>query len=970
MAQGGIKKLKPFRKRIKDQSEDIKKLYSLVEQRNTVQQISTQSQGQTSNTVTHQFLKTAGDTMVGPIAFLPVLITLTSSKTIDIGKDSGNFSSRVILANSGAFQLETISGAAHNGQILFLQGVQTETIVVTNAGNIETLDGVNFIIEDDDIILFQFDVTDNKWQQVTKGKQAIAASEVFTWTADHSAATFDLTNLDRLRFVVSSAAASSAGDPSNYISSTAMFWNMPTGDNFQWNIQNTAAFFGGKKITASLDSFFRVYGVDSVLANLEIENDKATPATGLIGGLNWYSQNDTTSFEYASIDVNNEGLTAGSEESSMLINVREAGSLIPYLTLNSGGVTGLIDVHKDIDLNLNVIYFDETADNSKILGTATKIELHVGGVEYMELSGGSVNIPSTTTLQINELFKMNATVVTGGVDGEMWHDSGTGDILCRSGGAERNLTNIGAGGVSFPIEPTITDNGAGWTGSQTLNLNTGDGHIYKWIIDQNLTFVAAVSNKPTSGTQRTFELEFEHDGVGGTFTITLPSNFKDESGNTITSLTISTGTKILTARINDGTNFLVIQKNFRGISTVGISNIVEDTTPQLGGTLDANGKDIDLNATADLIFDADGDTKMESAAEDTLKVWVNAVNTVDFLAGSIFIQGGIELDMNGNDIILDVDGDSKFNSTGDDAFQIELGTVNVLAFTASGMTMGTGTSFSMANEDITTIGNLLLGTSGASTASNPEIFSDGTSMFINIPSGDSLLFTTNAVNMFQMGTLSSGTFGQSAEAIHILKRIDSTPNDADVVGKLEFQGNNSAAEDDTEYARIEVKSDDVTDATEDGRFSIYLMSGGSSIEAMRLEPGGNWIYKANNADADLQIISDRSVGGDFATIRFETDNSSGTQTELARITASSASLTAGSEIGNIRFTVDTPSGSMATGIEIEGTGNGLTKISFHNAAPVIRQVISGARDNPEAALANLLTALANYGLITDSTTAS
>ena len=34
------------------------------------------------------------------------------------------------------------------------------------------------------------------------------------------------------------------------------------------------------------------------------------------------------------------------------------------------------------------------------------------------------------------------------------------------------------------------------------------------------------------------------------------------------------------------------------------------------------------------------------------------------------------------------------------------------------------------------------------------------------------------------------------------------------------------------------------------------------------------------------------------------------------------------------------------------------------------ETVSGARDNPEAALANLLAALESLGLITDSTTAS
>ena len=48
-----------------------------------------------------------------------------------------------------------------------------------------------------------------------------------------------------------------------------------------------------------------------------------------------------------------------------------------------------------------------------------------------------------------------------------------------------------------------------------------------------------------------------------------------------------------------------------------------------------------------------------------------------------------------------------------------------------------------------------------------------------------------------------------------------------------------------------------------------------------------------------------------------------------------------------------------------GEKRSLTAID--NAAP---RSVTGARDDPEAALANLLTALAALGLITDSTTAS
>lgn len=48
---------------------------------------------------------------------------------------------------------------------------------------------------------------------------------------------------------------------------------------------------------------------------------------------------------------------------------------------------------------------------------------------------------------------------------------------------------------------------------------------------------------------------------------------------------------------------------------------------------------------------------------------------------------------------------------------------------------------------------------------------------------------------------------------------------------------------------------------------------------------------------------------------------------------------------------------------------GAGKLGIFNAAPVAKQGVAGSRANPEAALKNLLTALANYGLITDTTTA-
>ncbi len=166
-------------KRIKDEGGKSKELYSLHRRSDTPTQIAPSftagsSAGPQAGDV--NFLPTGGGTMVGALAFFPKLITI-STGAIDISKTTDDYTSRVIVTpeTGSTDDLTTITGAANAGQLLFLQGVQADTITIKNSGNIETIDGGDFLLEDDDILIFQFDTTDNKWQQVTTGKQGVAS---------------------------------------------------------------------------------------------------------------------------------------------------------------------------------------------------------------------------------------------------------------------------------------------------------------------------------------------------------------------------------------------------------------------------------------------------------------------------------------------------------------------------------------------------------------------------------------------------------------------------------------------------------------------------------------------------------------------------------------------------------------------------------------------------------------------------
>ena len=100
------------------------------------------------------YLKTQGDTMVGPIAYFPATVAINASDEIDLtpaNTSTANASSYVILSFTSPDSLELISGAQFDGQQLQLQVPASSTLTVEDyssnvGGNIVTGDGNDIVI--------------------------------------------------------------------------------------------------------------------------------------------------------------------------------------------------------------------------------------------------------------------------------------------------------------------------------------------------------------------------------------------------------------------------------------------------------------------------------------------------------------------------------------------------------------------------------------------------------------------------------------------------------------------------------------------------------------------------------------------------------------------------------------------------------------------------------------------------------
>ena len=136
---GKAKFRKTYGNKLKDQTTNIKTLYSLSGSKSTPT-ASTMSFGVAGGSASppnideYAKLKTMGDSMIGAIAYIPKATTISNGEIDVAGGDAGsttdNYTSYLIVAGQGNANddLVTIANPTHAGQILNIQAIITTDI--------------------------------------------------------------------------------------------------------------------------------------------------------------------------------------------------------------------------------------------------------------------------------------------------------------------------------------------------------------------------------------------------------------------------------------------------------------------------------------------------------------------------------------------------------------------------------------------------------------------------------------------------------------------------------------------------------------------------------------------------------------------------------------------------------------------------------------------------------------------------
>ena len=237
-------------------------------------------------------------------------------------------------------------------------------------------------------------------------------------------------------------------------------------------------------------------------------------------------------------------------------------------------------------------------------------------------------------------------------------------------------------------------------GAQTTALSVSDGSTGAVMAHRMIEFTGTISgNQIVTIPNDAQNFYILRNSTSGSHTVQF--KYATGSGSTFTFSATDKGDKIVFAAANDGTNPDI---KTLAIGT-GIANVVEDTTPQLGGDLDVNGNDIvstsnadidiipngtgDVNLGADTVQIGDNDADATLTTQGTGDLTLNTNGGTN--SGAIVIQDGannnITITPNGSGNIV-LDGLTFPNADGNANEALVTNGSGTLSFATAGITTG------------------------------------------------------------------------------------------------------------------------------------------------------------------------------------------------------------------------------------------------------------------------------------------
>ena len=287
-----------------------------------------------------------------------------------------------------------------------------------------------------------------------------------------------------------------------------------------------------------------------------------------------------------------------------------------------------------------------TSDLVTARGASANLAARLTAIDAL-ITANIANLVEDTTPQLGGDLDVNGNSIVSTSNGDITlTPNGTGDVVLGNFTLDADST-VGASQDNYVL---TYDHSAGKLALEA-SAGGGGGDL---LAANNLSDVASASTARTnlglaigsdvqafdsvlSATTASFTTadETKLDGIEASADVTDETNVKAAlDGATITEVTAVSGDFFLFMDTSDSGNLKKVDYDDLPGAGGGLSNIVEDTTPQLGGDLDLNGNSIDFPTTANISDVLDEDTMTSDSAtalatQQSIKAYVDTASTAD-----------------------------------------------------------------------------------------------------------------------------------------------------------------------------------------------------------------------------------------------------------------------------------------------------------------------------------------------------